>query len=47
MRQRENKYFKEGLSNPWIWDILDNENRNLWVETREGGIYFFLRKNLY
>ncbi len=34
-------YFKEGLINPWIWEILEDKTGNIWVGTRENGLYFF------
>jgi ligand-binding sensor domain-containing protein len=33
--------FKDGLINPWIWSILEDKNGNLWVGTRETGLYRF------
>jgi hypothetical protein len=33
--------FKEGLINPWIWSILEDKTGNLWVGTRETGLYLF------
>jgi ligand-binding sensor domain-containing protein len=34
-------YFKDGLSNPWIWEILQDTTENIWVGTRETGLYIF------
>lgn len=34
-------HFKDGLNNPWIWEILEDTNGTIWVGTRESGIYFF------
>ncbi|WP_296686515.1 two-component regulator propeller domain-containing protein [Flavobacterium sp.] len=34
-------YFKDGLINPWIWEILEDNNGTIWVGTRESGLYFF------
>ena len=31
----------DGLNNPWIWDILEDKTGNIWVGTRENGLYFF------
>jgi ligand-binding sensor domain-containing protein len=33
--------FKDGLINPWIWTILEDKTGNLWVGTRETGLYLF------
>ncbi len=33
--------FKDGLINPWIWTILEDKTENLWVGTRETGLYLF------
>ena len=33
--------FKDGLINPWIWAILEDKTGNLWVGTRETGLYLF------
>ena len=33
--------FKKGLINPWIWSILEDTSGNLWVGTRETGLYLF------
>ena len=33
--------FKDGLINPWIWSILEDKTGNLWVGTRETGLYLF------
>ncbi|MFM9947574.1 MAG: two-component regulator propeller domain-containing protein [Saprospiraceae bacterium] len=27
--------------NPWIWAILEDKTGNLWVGTRETGLYLF------
>jgi len=34
-------HFKEGLSNPWIWEILEDKAENLWIGTRQTGLYLF------
>lgn len=34
-------YFKDGLINPWIWDIMEDKAGTIWVGTRENGLYFF------
>jgi len=34
-------FFKDGLINPWIWSILEDKTGNLWVGTRETGLYLF------
>lgn len=33
--------FKDGLINPWIWGILEDKTGNIWVGTRETGLYLF------
>ncbi|SOD92194.1 ligand-binding sensor domain-containing protein [Spirosoma fluviale] len=33
--------FKDGLINPWIWTILEDKTGDLWVGTRETGLYLF------
>ncbi len=33
--------FKDGLINPWIWAILEDKTGNIWVGTRETGLYLF------
>lgn len=33
--------FKDGLINPWIWEILEDKTGNLWVGTRATGLYLF------
>ena len=33
--------FKNGLINPWIWSILKDKTGNLWVGTRETGLYLY------
>ena len=33
--------FKDSLINPWIWAILEDKTGNLWVGTRETGLYLF------
>lgn len=33
--------FKDGLINPWIWTILKDKIGNLWVGTRQAGLYLF------
>lgn len=33
--------FKDGLINSWIWTILEDKTGNLWVGTRETGLYLF------
>nr|WP_295924204.1 two-component regulator propeller domain-containing protein [uncultured Dyadobacter sp.] len=33
--------FKDGLINPDIWTILEDKTGNLWVGTRETGLYLF------
>ncbi|MBA3649683.1 MAG: hypothetical protein H0W62_14260 [Chitinophagales bacterium] len=32
---------KDGLATPWVWSILEDTSGNLWVGTRETGLYFF------
>ncbi|WP_197464036.1 two-component regulator propeller domain-containing protein [Rufibacter sp. DG15C] len=32
---------KDGLVNPWVWSILEDKTGNLWVGTRETGLYLF------
>lgn len=34
-------YFRDGLINPWIWEILQDTTGNIWVGTRENGLYLF------
>ncbi len=34
-------YFKDGLINPWIWEVLQDKTENIWVGTRETGLYIF------
>jgi ligand-binding sensor domain-containing protein len=44
LRQYDGKtftYFKEGLINPWIWELLEDKTGNIWVGTRETGLYLF------
>lgn len=33
--------FKDGLINPDIWTMLEDKTGNLWVGTRETGLYLF------
>ena len=33
--------FNDGLINPWIWMILEDNAGNIWVGTRETGLYLF------
>lgn len=33
--------FKDGLINPWIWEIMEDKSGNLWVGTRATGLYLF------
>ena len=33
--------FKDGLINPWIWEILEDKTGKLWVGTRATGLYLF------
>lgn len=32
---------KDGLATPWVWSILEDTSGNLWVGTRETGLYLF------
>ena len=32
---------KDGLVTPWVWSILEDKMENLWVGTRETGLYLF------
>lgn len=34
-------HYKDGLINPWIWEILEDKTGKIWVGTRENGLYFF------
>lgn len=34
-------YFTDGLINPWIWEVLQDKTENIWVGTRETGLYIF------
>lgn len=34
-------HYQNGLTNPWVWDILEDKNGKIWVGTRENGLYFF------
>ena len=33
--------FQDGLINPWIWAILEDKTGNVWVGTRQTGLYLF------
>jgi ligand-binding sensor domain-containing protein len=33
--------YNKGLSNPWIWTLLEDISGNIWVGTREQGLYLF------
>lgn len=33
--------FQDGLINPWIWSILEDNTGNIWVGTRQTGLYLF------
>ena len=33
--------FQDGLINPWIWAILEDKTGNIWVGTRQTGLYLF------
>lgn len=33
--------FKNGLINTWIWSITEDKSGNIWVGTRETGLYLF------
>jgi ligand-binding sensor domain-containing protein len=33
--------FKDGLINLWIWALLEDKTGNVWVGTRETGLYLF------
>jgi ligand-binding sensor domain-containing protein len=33
--------FNDGLINPWIWAMLEDKTGNIWVGTRETGLYLF------
>jgi ligand-binding sensor domain-containing protein len=33
--------FKNGLTNPWIWEIVEDKSGNIWVGTRDTGLYLF------
>jgi ligand-binding sensor domain-containing protein len=33
--------FKDGLTHPWIWSMLEDKTGNLWVGTRETGLNLF------
>lgn len=37
--------YKKGLANPWIWTILEDKNGDLWVGTRDTGLYLFDRRS--
>lgn len=44
LRRYDGKSFtclKRGLANPWIWSILEATCGNIWVGTRETGLYLF------
>ncbi len=32
---------KDGLATPWVWSILDDTSGNIWVGTRETGLYLY------
>jgi ligand-binding sensor domain-containing protein len=32
---------KDGLANPGVWSILEDKTGNLWVGTRETGLYLY------
>ncbi len=33
--------FRDGLINPWIWTLLEDQDGTIWVGTRETGLYRF------
>ncbi len=34
-------HFKDGLVNPWIWSVLVDKDGQIWVGTRDTGLYLF------
>lgn len=32
---------KDGLASPWVWSILEDTGGNIWVGTRETGLYLY------
>lgn len=33
--------YRKGLSNTWVWTILEDKTGKIWVGTRDTGLYFF------